>query len=269
MKERLDKILLSRGIVNSRELAKAYILEGKVFVAGRKITKPGTFVDDASEITLKSDVHPYVSRGGLKLESARKFYGIDVKNRIVMDVGSSTGGFTDCLLRMGAKKVYCVDVGYGQLDWKLRNDPRVVVLERTNVRYLDRIIREEKFRFRSKEYEDIINHNIDMATIDVSFISLKLVIPVVLEFLKKDGEILALVKPQFEAGKGEVGRGGIVRDEEKRIRSIELIKDFSEKLGLKSSDIFQCPIKGQKGNIEYFLYMRRQTYERRKNPDRH
>ncbi|MEW6675967.1 MAG: TlyA family RNA methyltransferase [Nitrospirota bacterium] len=256
-RERLDKILVLRGLVKSRELAKALIIEGKVFVNGKKITKTGTPVSEASEISLKEGALPYVSRGGLKLEAAINFLNIDLNDKIIMDVGSSTGGFTDCLLKKGAKKVYCIDVGYGQLAWSLRKDLRVIPMERTNIRYLDKILRSQESKVRSQEFEDLIKSNIDMATVDVSFISLLKVIPKVIEFLKKDGEILALIKPQFEVGKGEVGKGGIVREEEKRLKAVENVQKNSEKLGLKTIGIFQSPIPGQRGNIEYFLYMKK------------
>lgn len=262
MKDRLDKILFSKGLVKSREIAKALIMEGKVFVDGKKITKAGTAVTETADIFLKEEGIPYVSRGGLKIEAALKFFNIDPDNKIIMDVGSSTGGFTDCLLNMGAKKVYCIDVGYGQLAWSLRRNHRVILLERTNIRYLDTEVRSLKSELRRKELGDLIQGNIDMATIDVSFISLKMVIPQVLKFLKQEGDVLALVKPQFEVGKGEVGKGGIVREEKKRLDTVKSVQEDSEKLGLRSIGMFQSPIAGQKGNIEYFLYMKREFYER-------
>lgn len=252
----MDKILFSRGLVKSRELARALIIEGKVFVNGQKITKVGTLVSETSDISLTEKL-PYVSRGGLKLEAAADFFGISVEDKIIMDVGSSTGGFADFLLHRGAKKVYCIDVGYGQLAWSLRRDPRVIVMERVNIRYLDKILRERDKRFEGLEFEDLKKSNIDMATIDVSFISLKKVIPPVIVFLKEEGEILALVKPQFEVGKGEVGRGGIVREEEKRLKAVEQIKTYLEELDLKTIGVFKSPLPGQKGNIEYFLYIKR------------
>lgn len=261
MKDRLDKVLVSKGLVKSREMAKALIMEGKVFVDGKKITKAGTSVSETADISLKEEELPYVSRGGLKLEAAIRFFNIDPDNKIMMDVGSSTGGFTDCLLKMGAKKVYCIDVGYGQLAWSLRRDHRVILLERTNIRYLTEIIKshppQAESKVKSLELEDLVKSNIDMATIDVSFISLKMVIPQVLKFLREEGEVLALVKPQFEVGKGEVGKGGIVREEEKRLSAVKSVQEDSEKLGLSTIGIFQSPIPGQKGNIEYFLYMKK------------
>ncbi len=262
MKDRLDKILFSKGLVKSREMAKALIMEGKVFVDGKKITKAGTAVRETADIFLKEQEMPYVSRGGLKLEAALRFFNIDPDNKIMMDVGSSTGGFTDCLLKMGAKKVYCIDVGYGQLAWPLRRNHRVILLERTNIRYLAETVKSQESRVKSLELEDLVKSNIDMATIDVSFISLKMVIPQVLKFLKEEGEVLALVKPQFEVGKGEVGKGGIVREEEKRLGTVKSVQEDSEKIGLRSIGMFQSPVPGQKGNIEYFLYMKREFYGR-------
>lgn len=263
MKERLDRILVSRGLVKSREMAKALIMEGKIFVDGERQTKAGTLVRETSEILLKETGIPYVSRGGLKLEAAIDFFHVDVRDKVFMDVGSSTGGFTDCLLQRGAKKVYCIDVGYGQLAWSLRKDPRVVLLERTNIRYLDDVVTGQESRDRSQEFEDLIKRTIDMATVDVSFISLTKVIPTVLKFLKEEGEILALVKPQFEVGKGEVGKGGVVREEEKRLQAVKSVQEDLEKLGLKTVGVFQSPVPGQKGNIEYFLYMRGESHDGR------
>ncbi len=269
MKERLDKILVLKGFVKSRELAKALIMEGNVFVNGEKVTKSGTLVKETDDIFLKESGLPYVSRGGLKLEAALDFFKIDVQGKVIMDVGSSTGGFTDCLLQRGAGKVYCIDVGYGQLAWQLRNDPRVVLLERTNIRYLDKEVLERKdnekgnrSRYSAQKFEDLVRCNIDIATIDVSFISLTKVIPPISRFLKPEGEILALVKPQFEVGKGEVGKGGIVREEEKRLQSVRNVQAFSEGFNFTSRDIFQSPIQGQKGNVEYFISMMRRNYVR-------
>lgn len=239
MKERIDIVLVEMGIASSRERARALIMEGKVLVNGVPVTKAGSLIDGEASIEMKGKDIPYVSRGGLKLEAALEHFGINLAGVTAMDVGSSTGGFTDCMLKEGAKKVYCIDVGYGQLSWSLRNDPRVVLLERTNIRYLER---------------HQIHDMIDIAAIDVSFISLKKVIPKVMEFIKNRGEILALIKPQFEVGKGDVGRGGIVRDEEKRMEAVASVKEFTEMLGLKTEGIFLSPVPGQKGNREYFLY---------------
>jgi len=257
LKERLDKVLFSKGLVKSREMARALIMEGKVYVDGNKITKAGTPVNENSDISLQATDLPYVSRGGLKLEAAIKYFNIDVKDKLIMDVGSSTGGFTDCLLQKGARKAYCIDVGYGQLAWSLRKDPRVMLLERTNIRYLREILQEQGARSKEQEYGDLVNSKIDIATIDVSFISLTKVIPEVIKFLNDEGEVLALVKPQFEVGKGEVGKGGIVREEEKRLKAVKYVEEDVKKCGLKSQGMFQSPVVGQKGNVEYFLYMKK------------
>lgn len=242
MKERLDKLLVDKGTVESRERAKALIMEGNILVNRIPVIKSGTMVDTNAVIELKGGGNPYVSRGGLKLKAAIEYFHINLKGIIAMDVGSSTGGFTDCMLKEGAAKVYCIDVGYGQLAWQLRNDPRIVLLERTNIRHLER---------------DKVSEIIGLSTIDASFISLQKILPKVIEFLKPGGEILALVKPQFEVGKGEVGKGGIVREDDKRIGAVNTVKAFAEEAGLMIIGVFQSPVKGQKGNIEYFLYMRR------------
>ena len=239
MKVRIDQLLYKRALTESREKARALILEGKVIVNGQKVEKPGTMVNQNAEITICGETLPYVSRGGLKLEKALKEFAIDVKDKVAMDVGASTGGFTDCLIQHGAKKVYSVDVGYGQLAWELRTDPRVVPIEKTNIRYMPK----EK-----------IPEEVDIVTVDVSFISLRLVIPKILEFLKPDGEIIALIKPQFEAGKGEVPKGGVIKDPEKREKIVQEIKQFFESLNVKIVGIIPSPIPGQKGNIEFLLY---------------
>ncbi len=240
-KERLDRMLFDIGLVESREKAKALILEGSVSVNGIVIDKAGAQVRPDDELTLASKM-PYVSRGGLKLELALKEFSLDVKEKVAMDIGASTGGFTDCLLQNGAIKVYAVDVGYGQIDLKLRNDNRVSVLERTNIRYLER---------------SAIQDDIDLATIDVSFISLLKVIPKVLEFLKPGGVIVALIKPQFEAGRKDVGKGGVVKDESVHLKVIENIKTGSEALGLEIIGTTTSPIKGAKGNVEFLIYLRK------------
>lgn len=241
VKERLDKIVLARGIAGSREKARALIMEGNIMVDGSPITKAGTLIDSEAAVESKSREIPYVSRGGIKISAALRHFGISVHGMTAMDVGTSTGGFTDCLLQNGAKKVYCIDVGYGQISLKLRNDPRVILFERTNIRHLDK---------------ERVPDPIDIATIDVSFISLKLVLPKVVEFLRKNGAVIALVKPQFEVGKGEVGKGGIVRDEEKRMSAVVSVREYAESVGFKTAGLFQSPIAGQKGNIEYFLYLK-------------
>lgn len=242
MKERLDILLVDRGLASSRERAKALIMEASVLVNGVPEIKAGTMVDAGADIELRGHDIPFVSRGGLKLDAALTYFTINPAGMIAMDVGSSTGGFTDCILKKGAVKVYCIDVGYGQIAWSLRNDPRIVLLERTNIRHLE---------------NEKIHDMIDIATIDVSFISLRNVLPKVMEFVRKGGLILALVKPQFEVGKGEVGKGGIVRDEEKRINAVNSVKDFAEESGLEALGVFLSPVPGQKGNREYFLYLRR------------
>jgi len=240
-KRRLDNLLLERGIVQSRERAKGLILSGDVRVNGSPVNKAGTLIDENAEIEITKDI-PYVSRGGLKLEKAIKEFNINVKDKVAIDVGASTGGFTDCLIQYGAKKVYAVDVGYGQLAWKLRNDPRVVIIERKNVRYIK---------------PSDIGEPVDIATIDVSFISLKLVLPVVKNLLKENGEIIALIKPQFEVGRGEVGKGGIVKDEEKHKKVISEIKSFAIDSGFKVLNVTKSPIAGQKGNVEFLIYLQK------------
>lgn len=241
-KIRLDRLLVDRGLVPARERARALILAGQVAVNGIPVTKVGALVPREAAISLKAPDQPYVSRGGLKLAAALDAFQIEVAGQVAMDIGASTGGFTDCLLQHGAARVYSVDVGYGQLAWRLRQDPRVIVLERTNIRYLPR---------------DAIPEEVDVAVVDVSFISLKLVMPKILPFLRPGGIILALVKPQFEVGKGQVGKGGVVRDPELQLRTVEEIKIFSQGLGLTAKGVVPSPILGPKGNQEYLLYLYR------------
>jgi 23S rRNA (cytidine1920-2'-O)/16S rRNA (cytidine1409-2'-O)-methyltransferase len=243
VKERLDKLMVERGLAASRERAKALIMGGKVLVEGVPVSKAGTMIPPNAPITLKEKDIPYVSRGGLKLEAALKGFSIDFKGKTALDVGASTGGFTDCMLKNGASKVYAVDVGYGQFDAKLREDPRVVLFEKTNIRNLER----EK-----------IGDDIDIATVDVSFISLKTVIPCIMEFLKPGGEIVALIKPQFEVGKADVGKGGVVRDDNKRLEAVSSVEEKMKSLGLAVVGLMECPVKGPKGNIEHLIYLRRQ-----------
>jgi 23S rRNA (cytidine1920-2'-O)/16S rRNA (cytidine1409-2'-O)-methyltransferase len=238
-KERLDKLLVDRKLIESREKARRFIMANLVMVNGKKINKAGTRCNIDSELLIEEVVDRFVSRGGNKLDKALKEFDVEVKDCIVIDIGASTGGFTDCLLQHGAKKVYCVDVGYGQLDWTLRNDKRIVNMEKTNIRYLD------------KEQFDI---QFDLATIDVSFISLEKVLPLVKELLKPDGIVIALIKPQFEAGKEKVKKGGIVNDPEihkevivRLIRSI--INDYQFK------NITFSPVKNSPGNIEYLVHL--------------
>ena len=239
-KTRLDKLLAERGLVESCERARSLILAGKVFVQGQRIDKAGSMVLPDMEILIKGEDTPYVSRGGVKLEKALEEFQIDAKGMVAMDVGSSTGGFTDCLLKKGAERVYAIDVGYGQLDWKLRRDKRVVVLEKRNIRYLEK---------------EEIPEEIDLAVIDVSFISLTKVIPKVLEFLKNGGRIIALIKPQFEVGKGEVGKGGIVKNSEKHREVVLKISEFADTLDLSVKGTIESPILGQKGNREFSIYL--------------
>ena len=241
-KIRLDQLIVQIGLVESREKAKAVIMAGDVMVDGTRADKPGhTFPEDC-KITLKTDSIPYVSRGGLKLEAAIEHFKIDVNELVMLDVGASTGGFTDCLLQNGAKKVIAVDVGYGQLHWKLRQDPRVVVIEKTNARYLE---------------PEIIKDYPDGAVIDVSFISLKLIIPVISNLLPADSFIIALIKPQFEAGKDQVGKGGVVRDEETQNNIVCDIREFCVNQGWRSEGEIPSPILGPKGNREFLIYLTR------------
>ncbi|MBI3812695.1 MAG: TlyA family RNA methyltransferase [Nitrospirae bacterium] len=244
IKKRLDRILVDRGLVESREKAQALILAGAVEVGGEAVTKAGTPVGDDAAIRIRPEeagtALRYVGRGGLKLEAALAHFGVDPTGKVAADIGASTGGFTDCLLQYGAVRVYAIDVGYGQLAWSLRQDPRVCVIERTNIRILP---------------ADRIPEPVDLATIDVSFISLTKVLPRTAELLKSPGAIVALVKPQFEVGKGEVGKGGIVRDPLKRERALAGIVRFAETMGLISKGVMPSPITGQKGNVEYLIYL--------------
>ena len=238
-KERVDRLLVKLGLAESHEKAAAMILTGKVLAAGTVVDKAGRLVANDAEITILPNI-PYVSRGGLKLEGVLNYFSIDVKGLTVMDVGASTGGFTDCLLKMGAGKVFAVDVGKGILDWRLRNDKRVVVMEERNIRYL--------------EFKDI-GEGLDMAVIDVSFISLEKVIPKVKEFLKPGGLVLALIKPQFEVMKAEVEKKGIIRDSSKHEKVIDRIRIFSEGLGFIVKGICESAIRGAKGNTEFWIYL--------------
>lgn len=241
-KERLDVLLVNKGFYDTREKAKRAIMAGIVFVDKQKIDKAGTQVNTLSDIYVKEDICPYVSRGGLKLEKALKFFEIDLSECTAMDIGASTGGFTDCMLKSGAKKVYALDVGYGQLDWKLRNDPRVINMEKVNIRYVTK--------------EDI-TEDMDFISIDVSFISLVLVLPVAFKLLKENGSLVCLVKPQFEAGRQQVGKNGIVRDKKVHIEVLDKITEFSKKLGFNLEGLTFSPVKGTKGNIEYLLYIKK------------
>lgn len=244
-KERLDNLLVDRGLVSSRERAKALIAAGKVLVDQQKVDKPGATVRVEAQLQLTAQL-PYVSRGGLKLEGALRAFGIEPGGMVVMDVGASTGGFTDCILQGGAKKVYAVDVGYGQLAWKLRNDPRVVNLERTNIRYLQR--------------EAVEEEGVDLILIDTSFISIEKFLPHLLGFLKEGGILLGLIKPQFEVGKGEVGKGGVVKDPALHQKAIDRISAFSRELGLRVLGVLESPLLGPKGNKEFFIHLLKKSH---------
>ena len=245
-KERLDKLLVDRGIVQSRERARAMIMAGKVAVDGRRIDKPGTQIDVEARLALQEEESHYVSRGGEKLEGALNAFAIDPRGMVAMDVGASTGGFTDCILQKGAEKVYAVDVGYGQLAWRLQTDPRVVNLERRNIRYL-----------RREEVEE----EIDLILIDTSFISIEKFLPHLLGFLKRGGAILGLIKPQFEVGRGDVGKGGVVREAALHKKVIDRISDFSRELGLRVLGVTESPLLGPKGNKEFFIYLKIENEE--------
>lgn len=240
MKKRADVVLFEKGLVDSREKGKRVIMEGVVYIGSERIDKPGQRVDDESELIIKKNPIKYVSRGGLKLEKAIEEFAIEIKDKVCMDIGSSTGGFTDCMLKNGARKVFAVDVGYGQLDWKLRNDDRVIVMERTNIRNVRK--------------EDI-GEDIDFISIDVSFISLKLVLPVAKILLAQEGEISALIKPQFEAGREKVGKKGVIRDKTVHIEVVKKIVDFCKSLELGISGLSYSPITGASGNIEFLIYL--------------
>lgn len=238
-KERLDTLLVEKGIFTSRERAKTSIMAGKIFVDGQRVDKAGEKVSVDAEIIFKGQEIPYVSRGGLKLEKAMKEFGISLKNKTCMDIGASTGGFTDCMLQNGAKKVFSIDVGYGQFAWKLRTDPRVVCMERTNIRYVT---------------PDDIGELTDFASIDVSFISLKKIMPATINLLSDKGEVVALIKPQFEAGKEKVGKKGVVRDINVHNEVVKSIVDYLLSQGLNILSLSYSPIKGPEGNIEYLVY---------------
>jgi len=242
MKKRLDVILFEKGLAESREKAKLAIMEGNVYVDNQKSDKPGSMYKEDCKVEVRGAKNPYVSRGGLKLEKAIKTFNINLKDLIAMDVGASTGGFTDCMLKNGCKKVYSVDVGYGQLDWKLRNDGRVVNLERTNIRYIDKTL---------------INDKINFFSVDVSFISLKLVLPVVREIIEDGALGVCLIKPQFEAGKDKVGKKGVVREAKVHKEVVENIINFCIKNGFSVLDLDFSPIKGPEGNIEYLMLVKK------------
>ena len=241
-KERLDVLVHERGLAESRSRAQALILAGQVVVNDQRVDKPGTRVDVSAELRLKGEVLPYVSRGGLKLKGALDAFRIDVKGAVCADIGASTGGFTDCLLQEGASRVHAIDVGYGQLHEKLRQDPRVISRERVNARHLT---------------DDDLPERVDVIVIDVSFISLELVLPAVLPKLKPGGVLIALVKPQFEVGPAHIDKGGVVRDAEARRGAIERIRHFVKGQGLDEVGLIDSPIAGPAGNVEALLVARR------------
>jgi 23S rRNA (cytidine1920-2'-O)/16S rRNA (cytidine1409-2'-O)-methyltransferase len=238
-KVRIDRLLVDRGLVESRERGQAMIIAGNVLVNGEKQDKAGSQVPEDADIRILGEQLRYVSRGGLKLEAALKEFKVLSENKTALDVGASTGGFTDCLLQHGAGKVYAVDVGYGQMAWRLRQDPRVILIERVNIRHID---------------PALVPEPIDIAVIDVSFISLEKVVPSILQLLKPHAEIIALIKPQFEVGKGQVGKGGIVRDEGARTAAVERVMNFFRETGFDVRGVIPSPITGQDGNVEFLIY---------------
>jgi len=240
MKDRLDVLLVKRGLAESREKAKAVIMSGIVYVDGQKEDKAGQTFADTANIEVRGSTLKYVSRGGLKLEKAMECFDVSVKDKVCMDIGASSGGFTDCMLQNGAKKVYAVDVGHGQLAWKLRNDTRVVVMEKTNIRYV--------------KPEDI-GESIDFASIDVSFISLSKVLPAAYNLLGERGEIVALIKPQFEAGREKVGKKGVVREKSTHIEVIQNCFAYAKENGFFVRELEFSPVKGPEGNIEYLYHL--------------
>ncbi len=241
-KIRLDTAVFEAGIAESREKAKAMIMEGIIFVNNQKQDKPGTQINSDAKIELRGEKLPFASRGGLKLNKAMASFGLDLRDKTCIDIGAAHGGFTDCMLQNGAKKVYAIDVGYGQLAWKLRNDPRVVNMERTNIRYVTR--------------EQIPDYP-DFASVDVSFISLELVVPVAKELISDSGEIVCLIKPQFEAGKGKVGKKGVVRQPEIHAEVIEKVLNLMRQNDFRVLGLDYSPVKGPEGNIEYLIYAKK------------
>ena len=242
MKERLDVLLVKRGLAPSREKAKAIIMSGIVFVDNEREDKAGTTFDEKVNIEVRGKTLKYVSRGGLKLEKAMDVFGVKIEGKTCMDVGASTGGFTDCMLQNGAVKVYSVDVGHGQLAWKLVQDDRVICMDRTNIRYVT---------------PDQIDDVLDFASIDVSFISLTKVLLPVKNLLKENGQIVCLIKPQFEAGRENVGKKGVVRDKKVHVQVIEKVIEYAMSIGFKILNLDYSPVKGPEGNIEYLLYLQK------------
>lgn len=240
IKKRLDVLLVEQGYADSRAKAQAIIMSGMVYVDGQKADKPGISYGETVVLEVRGAACPYVSRGGLKLEKALRDFGISPINYVCSDSGASTGGFTDCLLQKGARKVFAIDVGYGQLDWKIRSDPRVVVMERTNVRYVT---------------PEHLGEPLDLSVIDVSFISLRIVLPVVKTFLKTTGQVVCLIKPQFEAGKDKVGKKGVVREPEIHKEVLDNFVELTKETGFKILGLTFSPVKGPEGNIEFLAHL--------------
>ena len=239
-KQRLDLLMTERGLCDSRSRAQALIMSGAVFVDGQKCDKAGTPVADDAAVEVRGETCPFVSRGGLKLEKALREFGVDPTGYVCSDSGASTGGFTDCLLQKGAKKVFAIDVGYGQLAWALRTDPRVVCMERTNIRYVT---------------PEDLGEPLDLSVVDVSFISLRLVLPAVQKLLKPTGQVLCLIKPQFEAGKDKVGKKGVVREKSTRVEVLEQFLGLADELGFTVRNLTFSPVKGPEGNIEFLGHL--------------
>ena len=240
VKKRLDVLLTEQGYADTRSKAQAIIMSGQVYVNGQKADKPGVAYEETVQLEVRGAVCPYVSRGGLKLEKALRDFGVKPEGYVCSDSGASTGGFTDCLLQQGAKKVFAIDVGYGQLDWKIRSDPRVVVMERTNIRYVT---------------PDQLGEPLDLSVIDVSFISLKIVLPAIKELLKPDGQVLCLIKPQFEAGKEKVGKKGVVRDQQTHKEVLDNFVALAGELDFQILGLTFSPVKGPEGNIEFLGHL--------------
>lgn len=246
MKERLDILLVNRQLAPSREKAKAIIMSGNVLVDGQREDKAGSMFQDTVKITVKGNAIPYVSRGGLKLEKAMRHFGLKLTGRVCMDVGSSTGGFTDCMLQNGARKVFAIDVGHGQLEWKLRQDERVVCMERTNIRYVT---------------PEDLKETVDFSSIDVSFISLTKVLLPVYHLLGADGEVVCLIKPQFEAGREKVGKKGVVRDAAVHEEVIVAVGTYAQSINFRIMHLEFSPIKGPEGNIEYLMHLKKENQD--------
>ena len=240
IKKRLDVLLTELGYVDSRSKAQAIIMAGQVYVDGQKADKPGISYEETVSIEVRGESCPYVSRGGLKLEKALQDFGVKPEGFVCSDSGASTGGFTDCLLQQGAKKVFAIDVGYGQLDWKIRSEPRVVVMERTNIRYVT---------------PEDLGEPLDLSVIDVSFISLKIVLPTIKTLLKENGQVLCLIKPQFEAGREKVGKKGVVREPETHIEVLDNFVALADSLGFHILGLTFSPVKGPEGNIEFLGHL--------------